>query len=116
MYKRIAAIENDIDRLDVIDELIDRYGEPPAAVLGLITVALLRSLAKRAGIREISQKADSLLFYSDNLDMEIWGTAMDTFRGRIFINASANPYVAVKIPAGSDAVSVMQEVIGAVSG
>ena len=32
-------------KTDVYDELIDRFGEPPAAVCGLVDVALLRNMA-----------------------------------------------------------------------
>ena len=47
IYKRIAAIRTDEDVSDVIDELCDRFGEPPQAVMGLIDVAILRSKASR---------------------------------------------------------------------
>ena len=45
VYRRIADIRTREDALDVIDELIDRCGEPPESVNGLIEVALLRNLA-----------------------------------------------------------------------
>ena len=41
-YKKIAAIETPEDKIEMIDELIDRYGEPPKSVTGLIEAALLR--------------------------------------------------------------------------
>ena len=51
----IASIRNEEDSMDVIDERIDRFGEPPKAVMGLITVSQLRSRAAEAGIKEIRQ-------------------------------------------------------------
>ena len=42
-------------RMDVLDELIDRFGEPPASVKGLIDVALIRNTAASLGIYEIKQ-------------------------------------------------------------
>lgn len=42
IYKKIASIENEADALDITDELIDRFGDPPEAVKGLIDVSLLQ--------------------------------------------------------------------------
>ena len=41
-YKRIAAIETADDATDVLDELIDRYGDPPRSVQGLVDISLVR--------------------------------------------------------------------------
>lgn len=54
IYKRIADIRCQDDAEDVIDELCDRFGEPPKAVMGLIDIALLRGMAANAGIKEIT--------------------------------------------------------------
>ena len=61
-YKRISAIETEDDEKDVIDELIDRFGEPPKPVRNLIEVALLKAMANRVGITEISQKGENVSF------------------------------------------------------
>ena len=42
VYKKIAAIQSEEDTMDVVDELIDRFGEPPQSVYGLVEVARLR--------------------------------------------------------------------------
>lgn len=61
LYRRIAAIRSNEDSADVLDELIDRYGDPPKSVLALLDVALLRAAAAKAGITDISQKGDRLV-------------------------------------------------------
>ena len=60
LYRRIAAIRSNDDSADVLDELIDRYGEPPKSVLALLDVALLRAAAVKAGVSDITQKGDKL--------------------------------------------------------
>jgi transcription-repair coupling factor (superfamily II helicase) len=60
VYRRIADIRTREDALDVTDELIDRFGEPPESVNGLIEIALLRNLASELGIYEIKQQNDVL--------------------------------------------------------
>ncbi len=55
MYKRISLVESVAERQDIIDEMIDRYGEPPAHVVNIIDVAYSKNLASKLGISEISQ-------------------------------------------------------------
>ena len=61
--------EREEDAFDVTDELIDRFGEPPAAVKGLIDIALLRNTASRLGITEIKQVGRRPLIYKKKFDM-----------------------------------------------
>jgi len=44
----------------MLEELIDRFGEPPKSVQNLLTIARLKSLAHSAYIKEVIQKEDSL--------------------------------------------------------
>ena len=60
IYKRIAAIRSEEDRSALLDELIDRFGEPSPPVLTLMDVALLRSLANSLGAQFVSFDRDAL--------------------------------------------------------
>ena len=51
----------------MLDELIDRYGDVPPSVSGLVDISLIRITAAAAGIYEIGQKKDQLILYSDAL-------------------------------------------------
>lgn len=62
LYRRIAAIRTQEDASDLVDELMDRYGDPPQSVYTLLDVALLRADAAEAGISDISQRGDKLKF------------------------------------------------------
>ncbi|MBR6282079.1 MAG: transcription-repair coupling factor, partial [Lachnospiraceae bacterium] len=55
IYKRIAGVETEEEQDEMIDELIDRFGEPPKAVQNLLFVARLRSDAHKAYLLEIKQ-------------------------------------------------------------
>ena len=70
LYRRIALIRTEEEADDIIDELIDRFGDPPSCVNALVSVALLRGDAGRAGITDISQKSGKLLFQMKEFDME----------------------------------------------
>ena len=97
MYRRIADIRTSEDAMDVTDELIDRFGDPPPAVEGLIEVALLRNLAALLGIHEITQRGDALLLWWDNIDMKSVARASQEFRGRLMVSGGAKPYVTFKV-------------------
>jgi transcription-repair coupling factor (superfamily II helicase) len=61
-YTAIAAIESDQDVISVTEELTDRYGPPPQAVLNLLEVARLRARARRAGLTDITQQGNHIRF------------------------------------------------------
>ena len=97
MYRRIADIRSEDGASDVIDELIDRYGEPPESVKGLITVSLIRNSAIRHKIYEIGQKGNTLMLYSDHISPGKVSPLIKAMRGRVVISATAKQYIAVKI-------------------
>ncbi len=114
MYRRIADIRTEEDSLDVYDELIDRFGEPPAAVQGLVEVALLRNMAAAAGVYEVKQTADNLLLYQRTLDLSLGSKLNAALPGRVMINAGPKPYVAVKIKQGLSSLDVLREALQAI--
>ena len=59
-YKRIAAIENSAEYDDMLEELLDRFGEPPRTVQNLLAVANLKALAHKAWITEIKQMQETV--------------------------------------------------------
>ena len=116
VYRRIADIRTRADALDVTDELIDRFGEPPASVNGLVQIALLRNRASGLGIREIKQQGDKLLLFRDGFDMKRIAALISVMRGRVMVNAGTKPYVSVKIPAGGEPLAVLEETLGILGG
>lgn len=100
MYRKIASVRNEEQASDVLDELIDRFGEPPESVKGLITVSIIRNAAMKHKIYEISQRNDNLLLYSDSINAAAVSVLSKSMRGRILVNASSKPYISVKIVKG----------------
>lgn len=118
VYRRIADIRSDEDAQDVIDELIDRFGDPPASVKGLIDIALLRNLASSQGIYEIKQQNDSLLLYQKHVDMKKVSVllASAAMRRRVMLNAGAKPYLAVKLQPGQTPLDALGEILRLLAG
>ena len=71
MYKKISFIQNDKDKMDIIDELIDRFGEPPQETINLMDVAYIKFLALKCGIILMRQTNDSLVIrFSENVTID----------------------------------------------
>ncbi len=97
IYKRIAAIRNDADAKDVYDELKDRFGTPPEAIMGLVEISLLRNSAANLGIYEISQKNGSVLLYMNEPDLKYVMALNREMKGRVLLSAAKKANIAVKL-------------------
>ena len=62
VYKRIALIRSREDREDVIEEMIDRFGDPPREVMNLIDIAHLRGVCGAMGVSRVNFLANTLIF------------------------------------------------------
>ena len=61
VYKRIALIRNRSDREDVIEEMIDRFGDLPDSVMNLIEIAHLRGILSEMGVHRVNYMAGTLI-------------------------------------------------------
>ena len=109
MYRKIAGVRNQEDEMDLLDELIDRYGEPPKSVQGLITVSRLRNTAAQLGITEINQRGGSMLFYMEHPTAEMIGALSRKYRGRVQFGSVGKPYLGVEL-AGEPPLELFREV------
>ncbi|MCL2580238.1 MAG: transcription-repair coupling factor, partial [Oscillospiraceae bacterium] len=116
IYKKIATLQTPEDVLDLNDELIDRFGDPPSAVSGLVEVALVRNIASGLGFKEISQREERILFYPETLDMEMAATIAGRMRGRVLVSPGPKPYLAVKVNAEEDPIAAIRETLGEMRG
>lgn len=62
IYKRIAGIETQEEVDEMLEELIDRFGDPPKSVENLLYIARVKSMAHQVYFTEVSQKADTMKF------------------------------------------------------
>ena len=108
IYKKIASIQTEEDRMDLIDELLDRFGDVPQTVQTLLSVSLLRNTLASHGFMEITQKGRSILLFPETLDPKLAADLMRALRGRVLLNASAKPYLTIRMEGG--VISTLQEV------
>ena len=113
LYRRIAALRTEQDADDLVDELIDRYGEPPRTVNNLISVALLRAEAAQAGITDIDQKNGALLLAIPEFDLrpvsQLCGG--EKYKGRLLFSAGEKPYLSLRLKKGEDALRAARALV-----
>lgn len=101
VYRRIADIRNKEDSLDVKDELRDRFGEIPEAVLGLIDIALIRNCANAMGIYEIRQTDTNVLLFVKEIKSPQVIDLLSRLNGRAMLSAGNKPYITIRCGGGS---------------
>lgn len=112
IYRRIADIKTDDDAADVIDELCDRFGDPPESVEGLIKIALLRGKAARHDIYEISTQSDRIIFRIGSLDMNKISLAAAHLKNRLVVSAGGGkPHIAVRMLNGENRLKLIERVL-----
>ncbi len=105
LYRRMAAIRSQEDADELLDEIIDRYGDPPKGVLNLIEVALMRSIAKKVGICDIRQKASDVHFTLVELNFDAISEmcAQPDYKNRIqFVASAKEPTLKLRLASGVD--------------
>ena len=96
MYKKIAMIENTQDEEDVVDELLDRFGDIPHETMNLVKISKIRSMAGKIGVREISQQGFKVIFKLwDNVKISqaVMASLVANYGEKIMINGGENPFI-----------------------
>ncbi len=113
MYKRIASIETREDAGDVLDELLDRFGDPAEEVLSLIDIALTRAALKKLGIESMTlQKGQFVMRFSTkaNLDPAALVGAISEHNKKILLRAGGKPALVTRVP-GEDVQKMLKETL-----
>lgn len=109
IYKRIADIKSDEDVSDVLDELCDRFGEPPKAVLGLIDVALVRNKAALSGISEISSGKNSVILKTDAIREDVALKLSDGFKDAFTFAVTGDKAYIIKLKSGQTHIETVKK-------
>ena len=111
LYKRIALIQNDYDRLDILDEMIDRYGDMPKPVENLLMIALIRANALKCKIASITQDGGEFKITPNHIDIDIWSDVEENFDGKMKIILSSKPYISVRPNKSADALKSLNRAL-----
>jgi transcription-repair coupling factor (superfamily II helicase) len=115
MYKRIAGLVTDADRADILDELMDRFGEVPPPVETLLDIAQLRAQANKLGISQVTYKQGGFLVLKIDLkhmpqDDEAYITAMSQADKRL-MPSRMHPDVIILAAPGLNEYGILREAV-----
>ena len=98
IYQNIALCKNEQNIQDVIDEIIDRYGNMPKELENLISIARIKYLAKDKKISKIVSRKSFVVFtYESNGDnIDIQGL-VKKYGNRIKFSAGIKPMVTLAL-------------------
>ncbi len=94
MYKRIAAVENEEECMDIQDELIDRFGDIPKAVQNLLSISLLRVMAHSLYVTDVSgnkQEIKLKMYRNAQVHVENIPQLLKQYGGRLKFTAGEEP-------------------------
>ena len=112
IYRRIADIKSKEDALDVMDELIDRFGDPPESVQGLIKISTIRSKAAKNDIYEIGLQSGRIIFKVNDMDMDKVYKVASHFNGRFNVNpGNGKPYLSVQLLKNENKLALIERVL-----
>ena len=118
LYRRIAALRDNDAAADLIDELTDRYGDPPRPVTALLDVALLRAAAADTGVTDITQKGQTLLLsLGQRMDVPslMAVCTLPAYRSRLLLSAGEHPKLTLHLKPGEEALDAAGHLVEALT-
>ncbi|MDD3339298.1 MAG: transcription-repair coupling factor [Lachnospiraceae bacterium] len=106
IYKRIAGIENEEEYEEMLDELVDRFGEPPRSVQNLLTIANVKAAAHAAYLTEVKQRGMEIqmtLYENPKIDTTRIPEVLEEYKDSVqFRIHGKNPYFLYKLEDSQD--------------
>ena len=113
VYQDVANIDKEEQISEIVDELIDRYGEMPIEVINLLEVARIKTYAKELFITAIKQKDSKVVISlknSEKLEGEKIQLLIDEYKNRLYFSAGALPYITLKLQSEKES-DILKEVL-----
>lgn len=97
IYQDIANSRSEEDIGNIIDEIIDRYGDIPEEVNNLIIIARIKNLCRKTNIIKIQQKQNGVLFFFKTINDEVIKNILDKYSQNVRFSPGEKPYITLKI-------------------
>ncbi|KAB1435896.1 transcription-repair coupling factor [Candidatus Galacturonibacter soehngenii] len=117
IYKRIASIENEEECDDMLEELIDRFGDPPRSVTNLLAVAHIKALATSVFVTEVSQKGDAIkftMYEKAKVNPSKIPSLLDKYKNTMKFTVDTNPYftyIPIKSKEKPDTIGLVKNIL-----
>lgn len=118
MYKKIASLRDGEEKLEIVDELLDRFGDIPKETDNLIQIALIKAYAGRMGISRIHPEQKKLVFdfeMSNKLTPDKMGKLVEAYGMNILIYGGVKPSIKINLTGKSllgDTLGFLEKLLG----
>ena len=103
LYRKIASLRTEEDSSDLLDEMLDRFGEVPRQVDNLFSVALLRARAEEAGCEKIHQNGQKIFFRFVSAEEEALALLSAVYASRLSLSFGAKSEAVLTLAKGEKA-------------
>ncbi len=117
IYKRIAGIESAEECEDMLEELLDRFGDPPKSVLNLLAVADLKVKAHRVYVKEVAERPEEIrlhLYEKARLNPAGFSGFIESFGGRMRFLSGVKPSFLYRRQKNSREEEQVMELVGSI--
>ncbi len=97
IYQDIAGAKTEEDVQNIIDEIIDRYGEMPAEVYNLLEIARIKNLCRKTNVTKLQQKQNDVVIYFKTLSDEALRDIILKYKTKVRFSPGEKPYVTLRI-------------------
>ena len=107
IYQDIALCRSEEDIANIVDELIDRYGNMPSEVENLLEIVRIKELCRHATIVKLSKKNGAFVFYFDSskFDFSVVDSLIKKYGNMVSFSPGKEPYITLR----SKAVKVSEQ-------
>lgn len=107
IYQDIADCKNEEDIQNIIDEIIDRYGNMPVEVENLIKIARIKNLCKEKNVIKIQERPNGIAFTFSKIDRNKVADWIEIYKTNIRYSETIKPMVTISEK--KDAITVINE-------
>ena len=100
MYKKIAEIKDEEEEAELLDELMDRFGDIPKETMNLIKISYIRAMAEQAGIARVYEEDKKIAFEFHDKNMltpKILSDLASDYGMKIFIHGGVKTFIKLDI-------------------
>ncbi len=104
IYQDIALCRSEEDIANVVDELIDRYGNMPYELENLLEIVRIKELCRKLNILKLTKKNGNYVFYFDanKFDFSIVDRLLQEYKNAVSFSPGKDPYITLKSKANGD--------------
>ncbi len=112
IYQDIAGAKTEEDIQNIIDEIIDRYGEMPKEVYNLLEIARIKNLCRKDKVNKMQQKQNDVVIFFKTLSDENLRDIILKYKTKVRFSPGEKPYITLRIE--KDVVKELKEFLESV--